>query len=139
MGQTQNWDGPDIITRILTVEPQRSIAARYIAKKMWTFFAYPNPSTAILDALVAAFVGSNLDVHTLLRTIFLRPEFYSATARQGLVRGPVEWVVTCLRALGQTAEDRNPQWWLEDMGQQLCAPCCPAKVRQGFCANPTWQ
>ena len=44
---TQNWDGPQIITRVLTVEPQRSIAARFIAKKLWTFFAYPNPSATI--------------------------------------------------------------------------------------------
>jgi uncharacterized protein (DUF1800 family) len=122
MGVTKNWDGPDIITHILTVEPHRSTAARFIAKKLWTFFAYPNPSATILDALQADFVGSNLDIHTLLRSIFLRPEFYSPTARQGLVRGPVEWIVTCLRMLGQTAEDRNPQWWMEDMGQQLFEP-----------------
>ncbi len=122
MGETRNWDGPEIITRILTVEPQRSIAARFIAKKMWTFFAYPNPSAALLDALVAAFVGSNLDIRTLVRTIFLRPEFMSATARQGLVRGPVEWIVTCLRTLGLTAEATNPQWWMEYMGQELFEP-----------------
>ena len=122
MGTTQNWDGPQIITRILTVEPQRSIAARFIAKKLWTFFAYPNPSTALLDDLVAAFVGSALDIRTLLRTIFLRPEFYSATARQGLVRTPVEWIVTMLRTLGMTAVDTNPQWWMEQMGQVLFEP-----------------
>ena len=122
LGQTQNWNGPDIITRILTVEPQESIAARFIAKKLWTFFAYPNPSAAILDALVAAFVGSNLDVRTLLRAIFLRPEFYSVTARQGLVRTPVEWVVACLKTLGFTAAETNPQWWMEQMGQQLFYP-----------------
>lgn len=122
MGVTKNWDGPDIITHILTVEPHRSTAARYIAKKMWTFFAYPNPSATVLDALTTAFVDSNLDVHTLLRTIFLRPEFYRATARQALVRGPVEWIVTCLRGVGLTAEEMNPQWWMEEMGQQLFEP-----------------
>jgi uncharacterized protein (DUF1800 family) len=122
MGTTQNWDGPQIITRILTVEPQRSIAARFIAKKLWTFFAYPNPSTAILDDLTTAFVGSSLDVKTLLRTIFLHPEFYSDTSRQGLVRSPVEWVVACLTAVGVTAAERNPQWWMDQMGQSLFYP-----------------
>jgi len=122
MGTAQNWDGPQIITRILTVEPQRSIAARFIAKKLWTFFAYPNPATALLDDLVAAFVGSTLDIRTLLRAIFLRPEFYSATARQGLVRTPVEWIVTVLRTLGMSAVDANPQWWMEQMGQILFEP-----------------
>jgi uncharacterized protein (DUF1800 family) len=122
MGTTQNWDGPQIITRILTVEPQRSVAARFIANKLWTFFAYPNPPAALLDALVAAFVGSGLDITTLLRTIFLRPEFSSTAARQGLVRSPVEWIVTVLRTLGMSAVDANPQWWMEQMGQVLFEP-----------------
>ncbi len=122
MGQAQNWDGPQIITRVLTQEPQKSIAARFIAKKLWTFFAYANPSSATLDDVVAPFVASDLDVATLLRTIFLHPEFYSPTARQGLVRSPVEWVVACLKALGLTAAQTNPQWWMEQMGQQLFYP-----------------
>jgi uncharacterized protein (DUF1800 family) len=122
MGTTQNWDGPDIITRVLTVEPQRSIAARFVAKKLWTFFAYPNPSNATLDPIVAEFVASSLDIRTVLRAIFLHPDFYSTTARQGLVRTPVEWVVACLKALGFTAAQTNPQWWMEHMGQQLFYP-----------------
>ncbi len=122
MGVTRNWDGPEIITHILTVEPHRSTAARYIAKKMWTFFAYPKPSATVLDALTTAFLDSNLNITALLRAIFLRPEFYSATARQGLLRGPVEWIVTCLRMTGLTAEEMNPQWWMEEMGQELFEP-----------------
>lgn len=122
MGTTRNWDGPEIITRILTVEPQRSIAARFVARKLWTFFAYPNPGAAVLDALTNAFVGSNLDVRTVLRTMFLRPEFYSTTARHGLVRSPVEWVVACLKATGLTADATNPQWWMDSMGQELFFP-----------------
>ena len=59
---------------------------------------------------------------TLLRAIFLHPEFYSTTASQGLVRSPVEWVVACLKALGMTAVERNPQWWMDQMGQQLFYP-----------------
>jgi uncharacterized protein (DUF1800 family) len=122
LGETRNWDGPEIITRVLTVEPQRSIAARFIAKKLWTFFAYPNPSSSLLDALTAAFVASDLNIESLLRTMFLRPEFYSQTAREGLVRSPVEWVVVCLRSLGLTAAQTNPQWWMEQMGQMLFEP-----------------
>jgi uncharacterized protein (DUF1800 family) len=134
MGQSLNWNGPEIITRVLTVEPQKSIAARFIAKKMWGFFAFPNPSAAILDALVAPFVASDLDIATLLRTIFLHPEFYSVQARQGLVRSPVEWVVACLKALGFTAQETNPQWWMDQMGQQLFYPPNVA----GWKSNAYW-
>jgi uncharacterized protein (DUF1800 family) len=122
LGVTRNWDGPEIITHVLTVEPHRTTAARFIARKLWTFFAYPNPSAALVDELATAFRDSNLDVATLLRTIFLHPEFYSTPAKQGLVRSPVEWVVACLNATGFTAAQTNPQWWMETMGQQLFYP-----------------
>lgn len=134
MGETRNWDGPEIITRVLTVEPQRSIAARFMARKLWTFFAYPNPSNAVIDPIVAEFVASNLDIRTVLRAIFLHPEFYSLTARQGLVRSPVEWVVAVLKALGFTARQTNPQWWMDQMGQQLFYPPNVA----GWKSNAYW-
>ena len=58
----------------------------------------------------------------LLRAVFNRAEFLSPAAKQGLVRTPAEWVVACMRALSITADDANPQWWMEDMGQQLFEP-----------------
>jgi uncharacterized protein (DUF1800 family) len=122
LGTTQAWDGPQIITRLLTVEPQRSIAAKFIAKKLWTFFAHPDPAPALVDDLASTFVASGLDVKTLLRAIFLRDEMYGTRARQGLVRSPVDWVVACLRATQMSAVATNPQWWMEAMGQQLFYP-----------------
>jgi len=55
MGITQNWNGPMIIDHILTVDPHRTTAARFIANKLWGFLAYPAPETAVLDAISAAF------------------------------------------------------------------------------------
>ena len=52
MGVTQNWDGPDIVNFILRDDPTRKpIAARFIATKMWSFFAYPNPDDDIVTTL----------------------------------------------------------------------------------------
>ena len=69
------------------------------------------------------------------------------------MRSPVEWVVACLRALGITAVDANPQWWMEHMGQQLFEPPNVAGwknnaywlnstalwARADFARNLTWQ
>lgn len=123
MGVTRNFDGPAIIDYILAENTVKKMtAARFIAKKVWTFFAYSSPDSTLLDAITQAFYDSDLDITTLLRAIFLRPEFYSPTAYQGLVRSPVEWVVALMRTLNVTAEDTNPQWWMSDMGQQLFEP-----------------
>jgi uncharacterized protein (DUF1800 family) len=123
MGVTQNWDGPDIINFILRDDAtHKNIAARFIATKMWTFFAYPNPESPVVDDLAAAFLAHDLSIADLVRAIFNHPAFLSDSAKQGLARSPAEWVVACMKAVGVTAEDTNPQWWMEDMGQQLFEP-----------------
>jgi uncharacterized protein (DUF1800 family) len=123
MGVTRNWDGPEIIDHLLRDDAtKKRVAARYVAKKLWSFFAYPNPETAVLDALETAFFNADLDITALVRAIFNHPQFMSPAAKQGLVRSPVEWVVACLRGIGMTADDTNPQWWMPEMGQHLFEP-----------------
>jgi uncharacterized protein (DUF1800 family) len=135
MGVTRNWDGPDIIDYILTENDQKkTVAARFIAAKMWSFFAYPNPEPVVLDALTAAFHDADLDIAALVRAIFLHPQFMSTKAKQGLVRSPVEWIAACLRCTGMTADDTNPQWWMESMGQELFEPPSVA----GWDQNAYW-
>ncbi len=123
MGVTQNWDGPDIINFILGGDPtHKNIAARFIATKMWSFFAYPNPESTVVDDLATAFLANDLSVHDLVRAIFMHPQFVSTQAKQGLVRSPAEWVAACIRVVNTTAELANPQWYMDDMGQQLFEP-----------------
>ena len=123
MGVTQNWDGPDIINFMLRDDATRKgIAARFIAKKMWSFFAYPGPDDTIVTTLADAFVAADLSIAALVRAIFNHPAFLSPAAKQGLVRSPAEWVVTCMRGVGISAVNANPQWWMEDMGQALFEP-----------------
>jgi uncharacterized protein (DUF1800 family) len=123
MGVTQNWDGPDIVNFLLHDDAtHKQIASRFIAKKMWSFFAYPDPDPALVATLGDAFLGADLSITALVRAIFNHPEFLSTRAKQGLVRSPAEWIVACMRAVGIAAGDANPQWWMEDMGQQLFEP-----------------
>jgi uncharacterized protein (DUF1800 family) len=123
MGVTQNWDGPDIVNFLLRDDSTRkTIAARFIAKKLWSFFAYPSPDDSIVTTIADAFLTSDLSITECVRAIFNHPAFLSDAAKQGLVRTPVEWVVACMRAVNLTAGNLNPQWWMEDMGQQLFEP-----------------
>src|SRR5262249_5378959 len=122
MGVTKDWDGPDVIDFILRDDPTRvAAAARFIAKKLWTFLAYPLPDDTIVQAIADVLVANSFAIGEAVRAIFNHSAFLSDTAKQGLVRSPAEWVVACMRAVGLTADDANPQWWMEDMGQQLFA------------------
>jgi uncharacterized protein (DUF1800 family) len=123
MGVTKNWDGPDIVDFILGTDPaHKQIAAKFIATKMWTYFAYPDPEPAVVTELANAFLANDLLVEDLVRAIFLHPNFVSPQAMNGLVRSPAEWVAACMRVINITAEDANPQWYMGDMGQALFEP-----------------
>ena len=60
-GITKNWDGPDEIDEIV-MRTKQPIMARYIAKKLWEFFAHPGPPAGVVDALATEFISSGLSV-----------------------------------------------------------------------------
>ena len=150
-GKTQNWDGPQIIDEIMT--SKRDVVARFIAAKVWSFFAYPEPEDALVTDLAAAFAAADLDITVLLRTMCNRPEFYSAKAKGALIRTPTEFVVAALRYSGISASTANPEWYMPGMGQQLLYPpgvdgwhqneywvsATSTWSRAGFARNLTWK
>jgi uncharacterized protein (DUF1800 family) len=120
-GITRNWNGPQIIDELCT-GAQQPVLARFIARKLFVFFAHPDPTPAVVDGLAGEFQRSGLSIRALVRAILLHDEFWSPAARTGLLRSPTEYVVTVLRATGLGAAEVNPQWWMEAMGQQLFYP-----------------
>ena len=123
MGKTANWTGPMIIDELFDNVTTRPVLASFVTTKLWNFFAGPGTITpAISGALSSAFIAANFDITAVLRTIFLRTEFYGANVKAGLVRAPVEYTVAILRGTGLTAAQANPEWYLEGMGQQIFNP-----------------
>jgi len=121
-GITQDWDGPGIIDEILT-GAKKPTAAAFIANKVWSFLAYPNPEPAVSTAVTADFLASDdLDITALLRSVLNQPQFWSAEARAGLVRSPTEFVVAAMRYSGLAAASAHPEWYMADMGQELFNP-----------------
>jgi uncharacterized protein (DUF1800 family) len=120
-GITKNWNGPDVLNEICA-GVKRDTMARFIAAKVWSFFAYPNPDAGIVDTLAAAFVANGLSVTELVRSVFLHDAFWSPTARNGLVRSPAEYVAAVMRGVNRPASDLNPQWYMAGMGQELFNP-----------------
>ncbi len=136
-GRTRNWNGPEIIDEIVTGQ-KKGISARFLATKLWSFFAYPFPDAALVDELIGGYVSGGYDVTALLRAIFLHPQFWSDEARTGLVRSPTEYVVAALKATGLRAKLAHPEWWAHDMGQALLYPPNVSGWRQNA-RYITWQ
>jgi uncharacterized protein (DUF1800 family) len=96
-GQTANFDGTDIVA-MLVVDPA---TARRLAWKSWSFFAYETTlDDPVLDPLVAAYLANDTSITALLKAIFEKDEFYSATAKRARVKSPAELLVGALRQLG---------------------------------------
>jgi len=137
LGTTKDWSGPDIIDEICAGS-MKPVCARWIARKVWSFFAHPDPEPTVLDDVTAALLASSdLDITALLRAVFNHPAFYSAECKQGLVRTPTEFMVAALRYLGITAvgdSGGHPEWWADDMGQRLLYPPNVA----GWGSNAYW-
>lgn len=132
-GIARNWDGPAALTEaILGV---RAVASsRLLTHKLWYFLVGTEPSQAVIDSLAEGFRASGLSLRTLVRSIFMRPEFLSAAARSALVRSPIEWFVAVTAALDIPVADSKPENFLASMGQ---APLDPPNVG-GWGRNEAW-
>jgi len=134
-GVTRNWDGPEIIEHILRNNATtRLIAARFIVRKLWEFFAYARPAQNIVDELAADFVAHDLAITPLLRALLRRPEFYLAEARGGLVRTPTDFAVAVMYHGSLTAAQVGLAGWAVKTGQILLNPPNVA----GWKSNEYW-
>jgi uncharacterized protein (DUF1800 family) len=114
--------------------PAKEVAAEFISRKLWIEFAGTEPSAAVLAALRDSALANDFEVEPWLRTLLLRPEFYGTAAKQGLVRSPVEFVVTALVATGRRSASATPLWQMQGMGQR---PLYPPNV-SGWRHNGYW-
>ncbi len=97
-GKTGPFTGKDIIDLIFEKKP----AARFMAKKLWEFFVYENPSEGALDALTASFQKANFQVGPLLREIFLSKEFYTEASIRSQIKSPIQYLIGLLKQLELT-------------------------------------
>ena len=118
LGLTGTLSGDDVSIHLAGLTQ----CARFLAKKLWTFFAYPNPETGVIDALAQAYLANDTDIASVLRAMFLRDEFYSARARTERVSPPVEFVVATLRAVKAKTNGDRLNYSLDTMGQDLFNP-----------------
>ena len=65
----------------------RAVAAEFISKKLWTFFAGSTPSQPVIAALRDVAIANDFMIKPWVRALLLRPEFYEpATRRVSCVR-----------------------------------------------------
>src|SRR5262249_20939988 len=85
--------GPHLLAILLTHQDSDGelTAPRFLARKLWEYFAYPEPSKTLLSELTPGFIAGGFVVGDLLSAIFLHEEFYSDRAKTGTVKNPCEY------------------------------------------------
>lgn len=94
-GKTGNFTGDDVL-RLIVAQQQ---AARFITKKLWTFFASENPPDSLVDSLATVFRNGGNSFKPLLRAMFTCEDFYSPAVMRQQVKSPVQWLVGSVRML----------------------------------------
>jgi uncharacterized protein (DUF1800 family) len=134
LGVTKNWDGPQIIDFLFDDPKYRVQVARFFSAKLWSFFAHPNPPAGVVTDLANVMYANNFEMKPVLRALFLRPEFYEQTTKQGLVRSPIEYLVSIMRASGLRSAEAEPMMFTAGLGQE---PFNPPNV-SGWRPNRYW-
>jgi uncharacterized protein (DUF1800 family) len=107
--------------------------AMFVAKKLWTWYAYPAPAPGLRDLLAefaAEFVAAGFEIKPLLKAMWTHDEFYSTAARTRSIKNPVDYVVGAFKAFGITkgdakyfgSADRELGEQVQRMGMNLFEP-----------------
>lgn len=119
LGQRGRFDGDGVIDVILA-QPR---CARFVAGRVWEFFAYEEPEPAAHAAAAETFYRSGYRVSALLREMFRSAAFYSPRARRTHIKSPVEWLVqTALALETDLPRPEVSDAALRQLGQALFAP-----------------
>jgi uncharacterized protein (DUF1800 family) len=120
-GITKNWSGPEAIDEIINGS-KRMICAKFIATKLFRFFAHTQPTDALITELANGFAASNMNIGALMRSILMHDEFWAPSTRYALIKSPVEFVVDVLRRSGIPVSASGVSWSMSPMGQALFQP-----------------
>ncbi len=127
LGVTGALDDTDVVG-ILAERPE---TAAFIGRKLWRFFAVPEPPAALIERTSEAYFSSDRSIAAMVRTILLSEEMYSDEAYRWRVKSPVELVIGAERALELSAPLRREPQFTQTMGQLLFDPPNPAGWPEG--------
>jgi uncharacterized protein (DUF1800 family) len=95
LGKTGRLDTRAVIDGILA----HPATAAFIVTKVVHHFVSPAPEARYIQRLADEFRTARYDMKTLMRSVFLSPEFIADRSYRALIKSPVEYMVSALRAL----------------------------------------
>ena len=118
-GETGPYNGKDVVSLIF----KKDACAKFMAVKLWEFFAYEKPVDSAMADLAATFRKNDYELKPVLREIFLSAEFYGKKAMATQIKSPVQYLVQLLKELEmESAPLGFPIMGQTQLGQVLFMP-----------------
>jgi uncharacterized protein (DUF1800 family) len=118
LGRSGNLSG-DEVSAMLAAHPA---TGRFMATKLFRFFAYPGPEPAVIDRLADVYQQSGFSIKAVVESILRSPEFISEQAYRALIKSPTELLVGALRTLGVQHVPLPVAQRMRLLGQELFNP-----------------
>jgi len=109
--------GPMTVDDVIKIVCAHPATGTHIARRMWSFFVYDNPSPQDLKPLSDAYYQHDHSIAAMVRAMFSSPAFFSAQAYRARVKSPLEFVAGAIRALGLGTNATGLATVLNAMGQ----------------------
>jgi hypothetical protein len=109
--------GPMTVDDVIRIVCAHPATGMHLARRMWSFFVYDNPSPQDLKPLADAYYGHDHSIAAMVRAMFSSPAFFSAQAYRARVKSPLEFVAGAIRALGLETNAAGLATVLDAMGQ----------------------
>jgi uncharacterized protein (DUF1800 family) len=120
LGKTIGESGENEGMQVLHMLATSPATAKFISTKLAVRFVSDTPPAAMVDRMAKAFLATNGDIKTLLRTMFDSPEFWSPEVYRAKMKTPEEFVVSAVRASGADVKNAIPLVQsLEKLGMPL--------------------
>jgi uncharacterized protein (DUF1800 family) len=110
---------------LLHLLAMRPATAQFLSRKLAIRFVSDDPPKALVDRMAKAYLASDGDIPTVLKTLFHSPEFWAASDYRAKVKTPLEFVVSAVRASNANIQNFQPLMnALRQMGMPLygCMP-----------------
>jgi len=93
LGQTQAFDLAGVC-RLMASQPATAL---YLCRKLWEYYAYPNPEPKVVERLAKAFAKSQGRIPSVFAEMTKMPEFWSDKAVRAIVKSPIDYVIPIFR------------------------------------------
>jgi len=132
LGHTIAPAGMSEVEEAVTLLCRQPATARFISRKLATYFVSDDPTPPLIDAMVAAFRSSDGDIPSVLKVMFQSAEFGAALARSdkapARLKDPMQFVASSLRLAYDDKHIINYRPvvnWLSQLGEPLYGRVTP--------------